>query len=142
MGITEIIQFRRGYMIRTDIGYEPMSQGWEMRSLKEFQKLSRTQVKRFTFVMVFKLAFQMNLQITLFIIAHIHKAIGSRRWQQMGSTAKRSGGSSPSYPWSPPSAQSCMMCIPFLPYSIKCVQPSERRWRRLVMTTTMRMTTT
>jgi len=74
--ITEIIQFQRGYKIRTDIGYEPMSQGWEMRSLREFQKLSRTQVKRFTFVMVFKLALQMNLQITLFIISRMRSTHG------------------------------------------------------------------
>jgi hypothetical protein len=59
-----------------------MSQGWEMRSLREFHKLTRTQVRRFTFVMVFKLALQMNLQITFFIIARINSMEGQppRNW--------------------------------------------------------------
>jgi len=75
--IKEMIQFQRGYKIYTDIGkeraYEPMPQGWEMRSLREFQKLSRTHLRRLTYIMMFKLAMQMNLQITLFIIDYMRR---------------------------------------------------------------------
>jgi len=74
--IKEITKYQRGYKIYTEVGqgqfaYEPMSQGWEMKSLKEFQKLSRTFLRRMTYIMLFKLGAQMNLQITLFVIANM-----------------------------------------------------------------------
>merc|ERR1719223_1763244 len=73
--IYEIITFKRGYKrYIEDKGFEPTNKGWEMRSLKEFQKLSRTHLKRLIFLMACKLALQMNLQITLFLIKRIqHK---------------------------------------------------------------------
>jgi len=66
--IEDIIGFQRGYKIRIDDGYEAMTQGWEMRALKEFVKLGRTHVLRLFFIMFLKLALQMNLQISLFIM--------------------------------------------------------------------------
>lgn len=72
--IEEIIKFQRGYKVfLPGTGFELLPQGWEMRSLREFQKLSRTHLKRMFFIMTFKLAMQMNLQITLFIIRGVHQ---------------------------------------------------------------------
>jgi len=69
--IYEIIQLKEGYSIKTPKGLEPLPQGWQLRALKEFQKLARWQESRAFFIMVCKLAFQMNLQISYIIIFRI-----------------------------------------------------------------------
>jgi len=71
--IKDIIDFRRGYKIRTDVGYEAMLQGWEMRALKEFLQLSRQHFHRLNYVMFLKLALQMNLQISVFIMDRMRR---------------------------------------------------------------------
>jgi len=48
--------------------WEPTPHGWQFRCVKELQKLYSVQVKRLWFVLVFKYSFQMNTQVTLFII--------------------------------------------------------------------------
>jgi len=48
-----------------------LNQGWEMRSLQEFHKLAKTHLNRVLFLIVFKLALQMNLQITFIIIQRV-----------------------------------------------------------------------
>jgi hypothetical protein len=69
--IDEIIQFTQGFKVRTDHGFEPLPQGWELRSIKEFQKLVRVLLDRVHIIMLFKLALQMNLQITFILIRRI-----------------------------------------------------------------------
>jgi len=69
--IYEIIQLKEGYSIKTPKGLEPLPQGWQLRALKEFQKLAWWQESRAFFIMVCKLAFQMNLQISYIIIFRI-----------------------------------------------------------------------
>lgn len=48
---------------------ELLYQGRLERALQEFQFLGKTHLNRITFVMLYKLAFQMNLQITYIIIS-------------------------------------------------------------------------
>jgi len=69
--IEEIIEFTQGFKSRTDHGLEPLSQGWELRSINEFQKLARVLLDRVVIIMLLKLAFQMNLQFTFVIIRRI-----------------------------------------------------------------------
>jgi len=45
-----------------------------MRALQEFQKLVRTHLNRVTFIMLYKLALQMNLQLTFIIIWRIQQS--------------------------------------------------------------------
>merc|ERR1711933_13792 len=71
--IEEIIGFKEGYSVKTSRGLEPLPQGWEMRSLKEFQKLARCHMIRVFFIMFCKLALPMNLQITFIIIYRIQQ---------------------------------------------------------------------
>jgi len=71
--IDGIIQFKQGFKLHTELGMEPLPQGWELRALKEFNKVVRTHLKRLKFIMLFKLAFQMNLQITFVIIRRIQQ---------------------------------------------------------------------
>jgi len=71
--INEIIAFKKGFYLNTDTGLELLPQGWELRSLEEFQKLAETQMNRVTFIMLCKLALQMNLQITFIIINRIQE---------------------------------------------------------------------
>jgi len=66
--IYEIIKFTQGFKVRTEDGFEPLPQGWELRSIKEFQKLVRVQLDRVAFIMLFKLALQSSLQITIILI--------------------------------------------------------------------------
>jgi len=70
--IQEIIEAKQGYTVDTGSGLNPLPQGWEMRALQEFQVLGKTHLNRITFVMLYKLAFQMNLQITYVIISRIN----------------------------------------------------------------------
>jgi len=70
--IDTIIRNKEGYKKKL----EPSNQGWELRALKEFEKLASVQVNRIGFIMLLKLALQMNLQITLNIIHNIQ--LGSR----------------------------------------------------------------
>jgi len=76
--IEEIIHFKRGYKIYTGSGFEQVTPGWEMRALKEFKKLIRAHQHRVTFIMVFKLALQMNLQISLFVVQRMQ---GNTYWK-------------------------------------------------------------
>jgi len=70
--LTDIMQFHEGYTVKKKDGnLEPLPMGWELRALNEFQKLARYQRKRVFFIMFCKLALQMNLQITFFMIFHI-----------------------------------------------------------------------
>jgi len=69
--IDEIIEQKEGYNVQTSKGLEPLPQGWELRALKEFQKLARWHEIHAFFIMVCKLALQMNLQITFIIIFRI-----------------------------------------------------------------------
>jgi len=71
--INEIIDFKEGYSMKVDKGLELLPPGWEMRALKEFQKLARCHCRRLIFIMFCKLALQMNLQITFFIIIRIQE---------------------------------------------------------------------
>jgi len=72
--VEEIVEFKEGYPVKTEEGLlEPMPQGWEMRSLKEFQKLARAHSIRVVFIMFCKLALQMNLQISFIIILRIQQ---------------------------------------------------------------------
>jgi len=70
--IQEIIEAKQGYTVDEGSGLNPLPQGWEMRALQEFQFLGKTQLNRITFVMLYKLAFQMNLQISYIIISGIN----------------------------------------------------------------------
>ena len=66
--IYEIIDLKEGYNVKTSKGeMEPMQNGWELRALKEFQKLARWQESHAFFIMVCKLGLQMNLQISYII---------------------------------------------------------------------------
>jgi len=69
--IDEIIKFKQGYTVKTRTGLETLPQGWEMRAVKECQKLVRTHLNRVLFIMLYKLALQMNLQLTIIIIWRI-----------------------------------------------------------------------
>jgi len=71
--INEIIKFKQGYTVRTKTGFDSLDQGWELRAIKEFQKLVRTHLNRVTFIMLYKLALQMNLQLTFIIIWRIQQ---------------------------------------------------------------------
>jgi len=75
--IHEIIELKEGYNVKTGKGdLEPLSFGWELRALKEFLKLARRHESQIFFIMVCKLALQMNLQIPYIIIFHIkHKSM-------------------------------------------------------------------
>jgi len=79
--IQEIIEAEQGYTVDTGSGLNPLPQGWEMRALQEFQFLGNTHLNRITFVMLYKLAFQMNLQITYIIISRINL-----KWQDQSAT--------------------------------------------------------
>jgi len=69
--IYEIIDLKEGYNVKTKQGLEPLPQGWQLRALKEFQKLARWQESHAFFIMVCKLGLQMNLQISYIIIFRI-----------------------------------------------------------------------
>jgi len=69
--INEIIKFRQGYKMQRDNILEPKQQGWELRSIKELQKLARVHLSRIHFIMLVKLACQTNLQMTVIIIQRI-----------------------------------------------------------------------
>jgi len=71
--IYDIMNFKQGYKVKHADNLEPQSQGWELRSLKEFTKLARVHLNRVQFIMLLKLALQMNLQITMFIIQGAEK---------------------------------------------------------------------
>jgi len=67
--IHDIIEFKEGYNVITkDGGLEPSPPGWELRSLREFQKLARCHGSRVLFIMFCKLALHMNHQITFIVI--------------------------------------------------------------------------
>jgi len=72
--IREIIKFKQGYFVKRSSCLEPLPHGWELRALKEFQKLARCHGSRVFVIMVCKLALQMNLQITFFIIARMENS--------------------------------------------------------------------
>jgi len=61
-----------GFMMKTEVEgrevWEQTEHGWQFCCVKELQKLCSIQVKRLWFILVFKYAFQMNIQVTLFII--------------------------------------------------------------------------
>jgi len=48
--------------------WEQTEHGWQFRCVKELEKLYSVQVKRVWFILVFKYACQMNVQVTLFIL--------------------------------------------------------------------------
>jgi len=77
--IEEIIEFKDGFSVQMKASLlEPMPQGWEMRSLREFQKLARAHSIRVVFIMFSKLALQMNLQISFIVILRIQQKHASR----------------------------------------------------------------
>jgi len=58
-----------GFMLMNEDGsWEQTQHGWQFRCVKELEKLNSVQVKRLWFMLVFKYAFQMNVQVTLFIL--------------------------------------------------------------------------
>jgi len=72
--INQIMEFQEGYTVKTKEGLlDPMPMGWELRALTEFQKLARTHCKRVVYIMFCKLALQLNLQITFFMILRIQQ---------------------------------------------------------------------
>lgn len=69
--ISQIIEGRQGFKFNTESGLEPLDRGWEMRAAKAFQRLGSARYNRITYIMFYKQALQMNLQITLVIITRI-----------------------------------------------------------------------
>jgi len=63
--------------------WEPAKHGWEYRCVKELEKLHSIQVKRVWFILLFKYALQMNVQVTLFIIKGTDKTV-SFNWFAAG----------------------------------------------------------
>jgi hypothetical protein len=61
-----------GFMMKTEVEggdvWEQTEHGWQFCCVTELQKLCSIQVKRLWFILVFKYACQMNIQVTLFVI--------------------------------------------------------------------------
>jgi len=70
--IKRIKREKEGFMLKTEHEgsqvWEQTQHGWQFRCVKELQKLYSVQVKRLWFILVFKYSFQMNVQVTLFIL--------------------------------------------------------------------------
>lgn len=81
--INDIIQFKQGFTLSTPTGLEVMSQGWEMRALRTFRAFQMTISQRMLYVLLFKLAFQMNLQITFFGIRRSRESPGYSFYHQL-----------------------------------------------------------
>jgi len=70
--IKQIKDKQIGFMIKTEAEgsqvWEQTKHGWEFRCVKELEKLYTVQAKRLWFLLFFKYSWQMNVQVTLFIL--------------------------------------------------------------------------
>jgi len=64
----EKIGFKMKVVQDSQTRWEQTKHGWEFRCLKELEKLHCIHIKRVWFILLFKYACQMNVQVTLFII--------------------------------------------------------------------------
>jgi len=71
--IHDIMEFKKSFKVKHADNLVPQSQGWELRALKKFNELARVHLNRLQFIMLLKPALQMNLQITMLIIAGLEK---------------------------------------------------------------------